>query len=306
MTFGYLKHWHPLVRLLIIIFIFILSSVVFTSLFVLISIPFIGINEVLALFSGGASIATLKYFQIVNSISMFVIPPFISAILFSRHPLKWLKFGNIEVKYVIITILLFISIQPIVSFVGYYNLEMNLPAKFHKLELWMISAEEAAKVAMFKLLETKSVIGVLINIFMIAIIPAVGEELLFRGTLQPTFKKIFKNHHVAVWLTAFIFSAVHMQFFTFFPRFLLGLLLGYILVFGKRIWYPIVGHFVNNFLSILVFYYFRITEPDINPFELDADKPDIWLVFASVLLLVGLIGYFSNNLKWKNGYFTKK
>lgn len=306
MTLGYLKHWHPLVRLLVIIMIFVISSVVFTAFFVLIGIPFLSLDEFMSMITGGASVSTLKYFQIVNSISMFVIPPFIAAVLFSHHPLKWLRFGNIEMKYVIITILLFISIQPIISYVGYYNLKMHLPAMFSELEQWMISAEEAAKEAMFNLLETKSFLGVLINIFMIAIIPAVGEELLFRGTLQPTFKKIFKNHHVAVWLTAFIFSAVHLQFFSFFPRFLLGLLLGYILVFGKRIWYPIIGHFVNNFLSILVFYYFRITNPDINPFDVETDRPDIWLVFASILLLVGLIGYFSNNLKWKNGYFTKK
>lgn len=302
---GLLKHWHSIFRLLMIITVIIVSTILFTAIFSLLSIPFIGLSEVAGMMQGDISISTLKLFQIITSVSMFVIPPFIIAYLFSRHPIKWLRFGKIEVKYAIAAALIFIAIQPLVSLVGFYNINLKLPESLAHIEQWMASAEEAAKMTMFSLLDSNSFGGILINIFMIAIIPAVGEELLFRAALQPTFKRLFRNHHAAVWVTAIIFSAVHMQFFTFLPRLILGVALGYTLVIGKRIWYPIIGHFVNNFLSLVVFYVMRYINPDENPLDSAVERPDLWLVFASLLLLAGLIGYFTNNLKWRKGYFSK-
>ena len=88
-----------------------------------------------------------------------------------------------------------------------------------------------------------------------AILPAVGEELLFRGLLQQKLFSCFKNIHISIWITAFLFSALHLQFFGFFPRFLLGALLGYMFYWSGSLWLPIIAHFTNNALALLMSFF---------------------------------------------------
>jgi len=94
----------------------------------------------------------------------------------------------------------------------------------------------------------------LINIVIMAFLPAIFEEFLFRGTLQPLFTKWFANKHVAIIVTAFIFSAIHFQFYGFIPRFLLGIYLGYLLVWSQSLWLPIIAHFMHNATSLIFDY----------------------------------------------------
>ena len=82
--------------------------------------------------------------------------------------------------------------------------------------------------------------------------PAIGEEFFFRGVLQRLFSEWFRNAHVAIIVTAFIFSAIHFQFYGFIPRFLLGLFLGYMFYWSGTLWLPIIIHFINNGLAVLV------------------------------------------------------
>jgi membrane protease YdiL (CAAX protease family) len=91
-----------------------------------------------------------------------------------------------------------------------------------------------------------------INVLMMAILPAFGEELLFRGVLQRQFHKIVGNPHMAIMLTAIIFSAIHLQFLGFFSRAILGMLFGYLFYFSRNIWLPIIAHFINNFLALML------------------------------------------------------
>ncbi|PKQ70078.1 CPBP family intramembrane glutamic endopeptidase [Raineya orbicola] len=94
----------------------------------------------------------------------------------------------------------------------------------------------------------------LIVLLIIAIIPAFAEEFLFRGLVQNEFLRWFKNPHLAVWVTGAIFSAIHFQFLGFFPRMILGALLGYVYVWSGNIFYPMLGHFVNNGVQVLALY----------------------------------------------------
>ena len=92
----------------------------------------------------------------------------------------------------------------------------------------MRDKEDEAMKMTYLLLKIDHPIDFFVNLFMIALLPAIGEELFFRGALQRSFTKMFSNPHVAIWVTAFIFSAIHMQFFGFFPRLFLGAAFGYI------------------------------------------------------------------------------
>ena len=90
--------------------------------------------------------------------------------------------------------------------------------------------------------------------FLIAVIPAIGEEFVFRGILHKVFRQWTGNAHIAVWISAFLFSAMHMQFYGFLPRLFLGAVLGYMLVSTGNIWVPVLAHFFNNTAAVTVFY----------------------------------------------------
>jgi membrane protease YdiL (CAAX protease family) len=94
----------------------------------------------------------------------------------------------------------------------------------------------------------------IICLLVVALIPAIGEEFLFRGALMRILGAWIKKPHLVVWITAFIFSAFHFQFYGFFPRLLLGAFLGYVYLYSGNIWVPITAHFLNNGLAVVMEY----------------------------------------------------
>ena len=139
----------------------------------------------------------------------------------------------------------------------------------------------------------------LINLFLIALIPAIGEDLLFRGVLQQLFTKWTGKIHLAIFISAFLFSAIHMQFFGFLPRFVLGLVLGYMFYWSKNLWLPILAHFTNNALAIIFTYQFVADKIQIE--FLNEETPvNISGAFIS-LLAVTLLMY----LLYKNSCIKK-
>ena len=115
---------------------------------------------------------------------------------------------------------------------------------------------------------------------MVAMIPAIGEELLFRGVLQKQLIKGLGNAHVAIILTAVIFSAFHLQFLGFFSRALLGMLFGYLYYWSKNMWYPILTHFTNNGLALLLAIIYGV----------DMDAKDMTWRFGLFGLILGVSG----------------
>lgn len=123
-------------------------------------------------------------------------------------------------------------------------------------------------IMMMRFLNVDGIGWLLFNILFLAIIPAICEELLFRGALIGVLKKMIKNKHILVVVSAIIFSAIHLQFFSFFSRFVLGLVLGYAFVYAGSIIPSMVAHFVNNALSVVLFYFSdRTTLDDVGTVE---------------------------------------
>lgn len=153
-----------------------------------------------------------------------------------------------------------------------WNSEAQLPSFMHDFAKGL---EESAKVATAYLTHFYSTPYFIFSLIVIAVIPAIGEELLFRGLIQNYLQKAFNNPHIAIWATAILFSAIHMQFFGFVPRMLLGAIFGYLMLYsGNNIWYPMVGHFINNGFTILMLYLhqkgavsFDIENAESFPFE---------------------------------------
>jgi hypothetical protein len=145
-------------------------------------------------------------------------------------------------------------LNPFINFTGAINSEMHLPRWFSGIENWMREAEDTAAELTEAFLDVESVGGLLFNLLMIAVLPALGEELLFRGVIQKILTDWTRSAHWGIWISAAMFSALHLQFFGFIPRLLLGALFGYLLVWSGSLWLPILAHFINNAGAVIALY----------------------------------------------------
>ena len=288
---GAFSHTMPFVQFLLIFIVVLLSSVVVTLIGILMALPVTGLDGIMEIATTGGSLALLKYLQVVQSFAIFVVPALVVAWLFSARPMRWLWFTTADWRMLILSVLLIFVAQPFTAWLAQWNSSMVLPESLEGVENWMRTAEESATAIIFRFLDTSNPWIILFNVFMIAVLPAFGEEMLFRGAIQPTFQRWVKNPHLAVWFTAFLFSAMHMQFLTFMPRFILGGLLGYMLLYGGSIWYPIAAHFVNNLMSLTVFHYYRSFKPEVNPFDPNLDAPSWWMATGSLLVAAFILGW---------------
>lgn len=205
-----------------------------------------------------ANAPAVKYLQLVQSIGLFILPALLFPYFMGEKTKEYLaitKYKNVLLLAVVVAIV--INISPIIEYLGHLNEQIKFPAYLSGLEQSMRAAEDQA-IKITKLFLVMPNLGTMfINLFIIAALPAIGEELLFRGVLQKLFIDLTKNKHWAIWVTAILFSALHMQFFGFFPRMLLGALMGYLFVYSGSIWVPIFAHFVNNALVVIGSYLFQ-------------------------------------------------
>ena len=207
---------------------------------------------------GEKVIAFTKFFQLLNQIGVFILPVLLFTFLVSKSGTKYLKLNKAPLTIsVIIAAIIVFTILPFLNYISQLNQEINFPASLQWIEEWMIAKEEQAKILTEAFLQANTISGLLVNIFIIALIPAIGEELLFRGVILRLFGKIFRNIHIAIFVSATIFSLFHLQFFGFFPRLLLGIVLGYLFVFTQNLWVPMAYHFVNNAASVIVYYLYQ-------------------------------------------------
>jgi hypothetical protein len=147
-----------------------------------------------------------------------------------------------------------IAVIPLINYLAEINMDLEFPIK--SVDRVLRSLEGEAEKVMRAFTETRSMWGLLMNLLMIGVIAAIGEELIFRGLLQRLLFDLVKNVHVAIFVTAILFSAFHFQFFSFLPRFVLGIVLGYLMYYGRSIWYPIIAHFVNNAMGVIYYYFY--------------------------------------------------
>ncbi len=247
------------------------------------------------------STASLKWFQFIQTSATFLLPPLCLALLCSQRPWAWLTLNQVP-KWSLwaCAIVIMLIALPGINLLADWNSRMSLPAFLQPLEELMRQQEEAAQALTERFLRGKGVGILLINIGLIALLPAAAEELTFRGTLQrlaagqhPTGgTALTRRQHIAIWAIAILFSAIHFQFYGFVPRMLLGALFGYALCLTGSLWIPIVMHFTNNAATVLA--YWIVYNNDINPdgIETFGTGETTWIGALSILLTVGGIYLF--------------
>jgi membrane protease YdiL (CAAX protease family) len=155
--------------------------------------------------------------------------------------------------------------------------------------------EAEATETLLNLIQMDNIGELLINLLLMALLPALGEELVFRGVVQQYGYALFKRKTVSVWLTALLFSAIHFQFEGFIPRFLLGLVLGYLFYWTNQILIPIILHFANN--AIMVTASYSLPAEDLKLDQPMVNEIPVYLVIGAIVLMIPLAGYFIRHQK---------
>ena len=233
----------------------------------------------------------LKLAQGISSILMFVVPPIVYYYITRRdHPMQQLGFREVAspAGMLLITsvLLMFISL-PVTNQLTTWNEALKLGGAFEKVEAWMKNLEETAAAVTERMLNVDTFGGLLLNLIVIALIPAVGEELTFRGVLQQALTRKIKSPHVAIILSAAIFSFIHFQFYGFLPRMFLGILLGYMFYITGSLWTSMLMHFLNNGTAVVLYFLNNrgIIDIDVDHFG----AMNGWMVALSAALTVALI-----------------
>ena len=280
----------PYRKFLIVVGLTLIGAVFFTALGTLLSQLIFGIN-----LTGDASILdqtrnpslvnAFRLFQGLAAIGTFILPALGAAYFFSNQTTEYLGLEKKSkgIHLFAVFILLMVAI-PFINWMMQINGEMNLPSSLKGLQDWMETTEAQASKITKLLLGSTAVSDLVINLIVIAIIPAIGEELLFRGVIQKLFTELANSKGFAVIFTAVLFSALHMQFFGFLPRFALGVLLGYLYVWSGSLWVPIIAHFINNAMAVILTWYMERGTIHFNPDTIGIEQGQEGILAGSVFL----------------------
>ena len=233
----------------------------------------------------------LMLLQAVNHLGTFLLPALAYWYLIERR--TWSQFSVRPVSAIAgfsLIALIVIAFMPFDGLIIEWNQNLHLPDTLAPVEQWMQDKEKGLE-GITKFLTTFKTTGqLLVAILVIGIIPAIGEEVLFRGVLQRNLSYWTGNVHVGIWLAAALFSAIHIQFLGFFPRMLLGALFGYLYLWSGNIWVAILAHFVNNGFTVLMVYLHqnKLISVDIESTE----SVPLVSSFVAGVVTAGLLVYF--------------
>ncbi len=246
-----------------------------------------------AVVSGGShSTTSLKWLQFMQTIATFLLPSILGAWIWSEghKPFTWLRLTQTtHWSHYLLAVGIMLCAVPGINFLADLNSRIVLPESLGFIEQILKQQEEAAAALTERFLQADNIGVLLLNIGLMALLPALAEEVSFRGTLQQILAqgKLKGQIHIAIWATAFIFSAVHMQFYGFVPRMLMGAMFGYIFVWTGTLWVPILMHFTNNGLAVMAYYLIGENEESKNIAD-TFGAGDTWWVGVISLLITSL------------------
>jgi uncharacterized protein len=194
----------------------------------------------------------LRLLQAVSTFFIFGLPAVLFAFICYQNGWRALGFGkNWSWKLAGIALVIILATGPLTDALGELNKAIPIGAKW---KAYFDDMEKTYESQVKAMLDVKSVQGLMISIVLIAGLPAIFEELFFRGALQGLFTRWMHSPWLAIIVTALIFSAIHFSWYGFIPRVMLGLLLGMVYYATGNLWYSILMHFVNNAAAVIYMY----------------------------------------------------
>ncbi len=235
------------------------------------------------------SLNSLRFMQISSQIFTFVLPPILYAMLVKEKPFKSLGFSKSTILWLILGVAMMYTILPLNSIFTEWNANIKFPESLASFEKLMQDLQERATEVMEKFVNVDTLGGLIINLFMIAGLAALGEELLFRSVIQTSLIKICKNAHIGIFIASAIFSLFHMEFYGLLPRLVLGLLMGYMYYYSRSIWIPMAMHFANN--GTIVFLYYLNNIGAINIDVESFGETNVGILMLSIVAMVALFWF---------------
>ncbi|MFZ4059191.1 MAG: CPBP family intramembrane glutamic endopeptidase [Ferruginibacter sp.] len=230
-----------------------------------------------------------RFMQLLSTVFLFCLPTLAYTKLCHNNTLKHLGFNqSVNIKQIGIVILIMLASLPLVGALQ----EITTLFPWPKAMLADFKAAEVAYNKQVSVIARMNGIGdLLISLIMIALLPAVFEELFFRGGFQNLFTRWFKNPFIAILVTSIIFSAVHGSYLGFLSRAALGFVLGWMYYRTGNIWLNIIAHFTNNALAIIALYISTKPGELTDPSKIDDHFP-IWTGLIGIVALVALFKIF--------------
>jgi membrane protease YdiL (CAAX protease family) len=220
--------------------------------------------------------------QLVSTFFFFFVPAVGAAMLMSRKPFKWLGYKEgFNIKQFLLVIAIMVLCFPLVGALGELNQLIPIPKSW---ELVFKKLEDSYSSQVESLATIRSVSEFIFSLIVLALLPALFEETIFRGGFQQLLTGWFKKPAAAIIVTSIIFSAIHFSYYGFLARLALGIILGLLFYFSKSIWLSITAHFLNNAIAVSYMYYLSLHGKPAKDLE-DTSLP-IWWAVPSLILLV--------------------
>jgi membrane protease YdiL (CAAX protease family) len=242
------------------------------------------------------NVNSARLMQMFGTLVLMFLPALIFAKIVNGKPLDYLGLKN---KFNLTQLGLVIAIAIAALFLsgGLGELNKLIPIP-HKLELKFKAMEDTYAEQVMIIGNMKTFADYIISLIMIAILPALFEEILFRGALQKLLVNWLQNPHIAIIITSFLFSAVHASYYGFLPRMGLGLLLGYLYYYSKSIWLNITMHFINNGIAITALYW--ATQKGQSAKDAMDESYPLWVGGIALIAVVGLMMTYKKVCERKN------
>ncbi|MBR1804066.1 MAG: CPBP family intramembrane metalloprotease [Muribaculaceae bacterium] len=230
---------------------------------------------------------------ILQDVLTFIAPAIAAMVLCYYRPLQVMGLAQAPSwKGIVLAALVCAVSLPAMNWLVEWNKGMQLPQALSGLEQWMQAMEQQGEEVTRDMLEHQSVGGLLVNLCVVGFLAGLSEEIFFRGSMLKMFSRSGHISHVAVWVVAIVFSAMHMQFYGFVPRMLLGAWFGYLLWWTRSLWVPIIAHTLNNSL-VVIFTWLEdrgvVSGDSVDSLGLAQQGEMPWLALASAVVTIALI-----------------
>jgi len=248
------------------------------------------------------SVAAIRIGAVIQDILVFILPAIATAMLATRLPAKFLRLDKLpSANQLLLSICIIVFSTPLINLIMELNKSISLPESMAAMETAMRSLEETANATLTKLMGGTGVGSLVISLLIVGILAGFSEEIFFRGSLQRLIG-FNGNKHTAIILTAFIFSAIHLQFYGFFPRLLLGALFGYLYYWSGSLIVPVFAHAFNNSMYVVVKWLMErnVISSDIDSIGTTSTGADITTVILSIVIVSVAIYYFHKISAGKN------
>lgn len=230
----------------------------------------------------------LKVIQVLMSIGMMIIPAWFFPKALEQDSRQFLQLtAKPKTLFWLLALLMILVNIPLISWLVELNAGFHLPESMATLEAHLKATETNVTNMTQAFVRGTTIADLLVNLFVVALIPAIAEELLFRGALQRFIKFCFGNTHAAVLSAALIFSAIHGQIYGFLPRMVLGMLLGYLFAYSGSLWPAVLVHFLNNTISVVIAH-FKLEETGWALFNESYHFP-VYAISLSAVACVSLV-----------------